>query len=84
MQVTHPWQDKLVELALQVEAKLVEFRETQTTVVGFLVEKVTKESLEQARGSVVEMDGAHNKLNDVYTQWYDKTHKIVEERKEQK
>ena len=30
------------------------------------------------------MDGVHNKLNDVYTQWYDKTNKIVEECKEQK
>ena len=28
LQVTHPWQDELVNLALQVEAKLVEFRET--------------------------------------------------------
>ena len=45
---------------------------------------VTKESLEHARGSVAEMDGAHTKLNDVYTQWYDKTHQIIEDRKEKK
>ena len=84
LQVTQPWQDKLVDLALQVEAKLAEFRETQSTVVNLFAGKVTKESLEQERGSVTEMDGAQNKLNDVYTQWYDKTHQIVEERKEQK
>ena len=30
------------------------------------------------------MDGVHNKLNDVYTQWYDNTHMIIEERKEKK
>ena len=48
------------------------------------VEQVTKESQEQVKGSVAEMVGAHNKLQDVYTQWYDKTNKIIEERKEQK
>ena len=84
LQVTQPWQDKLADLALQVEAKLAEFRETQSTVVNLFAGKVTKESLEQERGSVAEMDGAHTKLNDVYTQWYDKTHKIIEECKEQK
>ena len=84
MQVTQPWQDELGDLALQVEAKLAEFRETQTTMINLFVGKVTKESLEQARGSVVEMDGVHTKLYDVYTQWYDKKHKIVEEHKEKK
>ena len=47
-------------------------------------EQVTKESLEQVKGSIAEMVGAHNKLQDVYTQWYNKTNKIIEERKEQK
>ena len=84
LQVTQPWQDELVDLPLQVEAKVVDFRETQTTVVNLFALKVTKESLDHVRGSVAEMDGAHNKLNDVYTQWYDKTNKIVEERKEKK
>ena len=60
---------------MKVEAKLSKFRETQTTVVNLFAGKVTKESLEHARGSVTEMVGAHNKLNDVYTKWYDKTHK---------
>ena len=55
-------------MALQVETKLAEFRETQTTVNKLFVEKVTRESLEQVKGSVAEMEGAHNKLQDVYTQ----------------
>ena len=84
LQVTHPWKDKLACLALQMEAKLANFQETQTTVVNLFAGKVTKESLEQARGSVAEMDGAHNKLNDVYTKWYDKTNKIVKEFNEKK
>ena len=46
LQVTQPWQDELVDLALQVEAKLAKFQETQTTVVNLFVGKVTKESLE--------------------------------------
>ena len=46
MQVTWPWQDELVDLALQVENKLVEFQETKTTVVNLFTEKFTKESLE--------------------------------------
>ena len=81
-QGTQQWQDELADLALQVEAKLAEFRETKITVVNLFAGKVTKESLEQARGSVTKMDGAHTKLNYVYTQWYDKMHQIVEEHKE--
>ena len=84
LQVTLPWQDKLADLTLQMEAKIAEFQETQTTVVNLFAGKVIKESLEQARGSVAKMDGAHTKLNGVYTQWYDKMHQIIEECKEQK
>ena len=84
LQVTQPWHDELVDLALQVEAKLAEFWETQTTVVNLFVGKVIKESLEQVRGSVVEMDGVHNKVQDIYTQWFNKTNKIIEECKEKK
>lgn len=40
MQVTQPWQDELVDLSLQAETKLVDFRETQITVVNFFVEKL--------------------------------------------
>lgn len=69
---------------LQVETKLTKFCETQSTVGKLFVEKVTKESLDQVWGSVAEMESAHNKLQDVYIQWYDKTNKIVNERKEQK
>ena len=84
MQVTQPWKDDLADLAQQVETKLAEFRETQATVGKLFAKQVTKESLEQVKGSVAEMAGAHNKLQYVYTQWYDKTNKIIEERKEQK
>ena len=67
MQVTQPWQDELANLAHQVETKLPEFRETQDIVGKLFTEQVTKESLEQVKGSVTEMAGAHNKLQDVYT-----------------
>ena len=49
-----------------------------------LAEQVTKEYLEQAKRSLAEMTAAHDKLQDVYTQWFDKTNKIIEEHKEQK
>ena len=84
LKVTQPWQDELAELTLQVETNLAEFREIQTTATSFLIDKVTKESLEQVKGSVTELDSVQNKLQDVYIQWYDKTNKIIEERKEQK
>ena len=84
MQVTYPWQDELADLAQQVETKLAEFQETQATVGKLFTKKVTRESLEQVKGSVVEMEGAHNKLQYVYTQWHDKTNMIIEECKEQK
>ena len=84
MLVSQPWQDELVDLAQQVETKLAEFRETQATVGKLFVEQVTRESMEQVKGSVEEMVGAHNKLQDFYTQWYDKKNKIIEECKEHK
>lgn len=77
MRVTQPWQDELADLAQEVETKLTEFRETQATVGKFLVEEVTKEFLEQAKGSITEMTIAHEKLQDVYTQWFDKTNAII-------
>ena len=46
LQVTQPWKDEMEDLALQVEAKLAEFRETQITMVNLFTGKVTKESLE--------------------------------------
>lgn len=74
----------MVDLAQKVETKLVEFRETQATMGKLFVEQVTKESLEQAKGSVTEMTAAHDKLQDVYTWWFDKTNAIIKEHKEQK
>ena len=38
-----------------------------------LMEQVTKESLEQAKGSIVEMTVVPDKLQDIYTKWFDKT-----------
>jgi len=50
-----------------VETKLAEFKETQATVGKLLTEEVTKEYLEQAKGSLTEMIVVHDKLQDVYT-----------------
>ena len=50
----------------------------------FLAKQVTKESLEQAKGSIAEMIVVHDKLQDVYTRWFDKTNKIIEEHKEKR
>ena len=51
---------------------------------SMLMKQVTKESLEQAKGSIAKMNVEHDKLQDIYTKWYDKTNKIIEERKEQR
>ena len=83
MRVTKPWQDELVDLAQKVETKLAKFKETQATIGKLLAKEVIKESLEQAKGSIAEMIVAHDKLQDVYTQWFEKTNKSIEERKEQ-
>jgi hypothetical protein len=84
MHVTQPWQDELVDLAQKEETKLAKFKQTQTTVGKMLAEQVTRDSLEQAKGSVTKMTIAHDKLQDVYTRWFDKTNAIIEEHKEQK
>ena len=62
MQVTQPWQDELVGLAQQVETKLAEFQETQATVGKLFTEQAIKKSLEQVKGSIAEMEDAHNKM----------------------
>ena len=84
LKVTQSWQDELADLAQKVETNLIEFKETQATAGKLLAEQVTKESLEQAKGSDVEMIAAHDKLQDVYTLWFDKTNRIIEECKEQR
>ena len=82
MKVTQPWQDELADLALRVETKIVEFKEQQASIESMLSKKVTRESLEQAKGSIVKMNAEHDELQDVYNQWYYKTNKIIEEQKE--
>ena len=62
MKVTQPWQYELADLAQKVETNLTKFKETQATVGKLLTEQVTKESLEQAKGSIMEMIVAHDKL----------------------
>jgi hypothetical protein len=49
-----------------------------------LTEHIMTESLEQAKGSVTEMNAEHDKLQDVYTRWFNKMNKIIEEHKEQR
>jgi hypothetical protein len=84
MKVTQPWQDELADLAQKLEMKLVKFKETQALVEKMPMEQVTTESLEQAKRSITEVNVEHDKLQDVYTQWFDKMNKIIEERKEQR
>ena len=67
MRVTQPWQDELVDLAQKVDTKVAKFRETQNIVGKLVAEQVTRESLEQAKGSIVEMIAAHDNLKDIYT-----------------
>ena len=84
MKVTQPWQDELADLAMKVEMKIATFKEQQVLIESMLMEQVTKESLEQAKGSIAKMNVEHDKLQDVYNQWYYKTNKIIEERKEKR
>ena len=62
--------------------KLTEFKETLASIGKLLEEQITKQSLEQAKGSIVQMRVVHDKLQDIYTQWFDKMNKIIEEHKE--
>ena len=84
MKVTQPWQDELADLARRLEMKLTKFKETQASIGKLFEEQVKKESLDQAKGIIVEINVEHDKLQDIYTRWFDKTNKIIEERKEQR
>ena len=68
----------------RLETKLAKFKETQASIGKMFEEQVMKESLEQAKGSIAEMNVEHDKLQDIYTWWFDKTNKIIEECKEQR
>ena len=48
-------------------------------IESMLTKQVTKESLEQAKGSIAKMNAEHDELQDVYNQWYYKMKKIIEE-----
>ena len=65
--MTEAWQDELKDLAQKLETKLVEFKETQASIGKSLEEQVMIDYLEQAKGSIVEMTAAHDKLQDIYT-----------------
>ena len=84
MKVTQPWLDELENLALKVEMKISEFKEKQVWIESMLMEQVTRESLEQAKGSIVKMNTEHDELQDFYNQWYYKTNKIIKEQKEKR
>ena len=62
MKVTQLWQDELANLALKVEMKIAEFKEKQVLIESMLMEQVMKESLEQAKGSIAEMNVEHDEL----------------------
>ena len=66
MKVTQPWQDELADLALKVEMKIAKFKEKQVSIESMLMEQVTKESLEQAKGNIVKINIEHDELQDVY------------------
>ena len=82
IKVTQPWQDELADLAQKLEMKLTKFKETQASVEKMLTEQVTIEYSEQTKGSITEMNANHDKVQDIYTWWYDKMNKIIEECKE--
>ena len=84
MKVTQQWQDELADLAQRVEMKITEFKEQQVLIESMFSKQITRESLEQAKRSIFRMNTEHDELQDVYNQWYYKTNKIIEERKEQR
>ena len=42
--------------------KIIEFKEKHVSIESMLTKQVTKESLEQAKGSIVEMNVEHDEL----------------------
>ena len=66
-------------MALRVEMKIAEFKEQQASIETMLLEQVTKESVEKAKGSIIKMNAEHDELQDIYNQWYYKMNKIIKE-----
>ena len=84
MKVTQPWQDELADLVQRVETRIVEFKEQQASIESMFSKEVTKESVEQDKGSIVKMSVEHDELQDIYNKWNYKTNKIIKEWKEQR
>ena len=53
-------------MAQRVEMKIAEFKEQQAWIVSMFSEQITRESLEQAKGSIVKMNAEHDELPDTY------------------
>ena len=49
LKIVHPWQDKVSQIALQVNEKLKEFKATQTTVASLLEEPATAALVETTK-----------------------------------
>ena len=55
MQTLQPWQEKVSEIAVKINAKLIEFKVTQMTVVSLLKEQPTAKLFTSTRESIDQM-----------------------------
>ena len=82
--IVQSWQDEVSEIALQVNAKLVEFKAMQTTVASLLEEPATAELVNTARECVEQMDKDLAGLKADFTEFTKKIKEILKGHKEQK
>ena len=81
MKTVQPWQEEVSEIALQVNAKLTEFKATQTTVVSLLEEPATAELVDHARECADQMEKNLVGLKDDFMKFTKKIKEILKSQK---
>ena len=72
-----PWQEEVLHITLQVDAKLIEFKATQTTIMSLLEALVSIELVDTARECIDQMDEDLTKLKVGFVKFKTKINKIV-------
>jgi len=81
LKIVQPWQEEVSTITLQLNAKLTEFKATQTIVTSLLEEPTTTDIVNTARECVDQMDKDLSGLKANFTKFSKKVKEILKSQK---
>lgn len=81
MKTVQSWQEEVSEIALKIDAKISEFKATQTTVANLLEAPVTVDLIDTERECAGQIDNDLTKLKTSLAQFTSKVKKVLKELK---